>query len=93
MVRNEGKSAQRMHTGIEVDGREKMKDETGVRVDAFLLLLMPVGASNTSHIDHRESKAPGRSQAPLLAPVWLDSTFVLSYRTRSEGGIEQSWIQ
>ena len=38
-VRNEGKNAQRMHTGIEVDGREKMKDETGVRMDAFLLLL------------------------------------------------------
>ena len=37
MVRNEGKNAQRMRTGIEVDGREKMKDETGVRMDAFLL--------------------------------------------------------
>ena len=37
-----------MRTGIEVDGREKMKG-----MDAFLLLLMPVGASNTSHIGHR----------------------------------------
>ena len=92
MVRNEGKNAQRMRTGIEVDGREKMKTKQGC--EWMLFFLMPMGASNTSHIG---PKAPGRSQAPLLrhpAPVWLNAlAFMLSYRTRSEGGTQQSWVR